>query len=413
MSKTKKSRIGKQKLTRNILIGVAIAAVIAVAIFLVVALQKDGAGFNCFQRSATAASANGVRATMSEYRIAYDTTVSNYTTSSFTDAQIRTLQENAARQVLLQKVYKKQAKALGLSLTDEQAAASKKTAQDQLDSIEAYFADYLIDNGSYSKSALEKQLTNYYQQLGMSKTAYYNLLKESAEASYYEEAIEAYYEEKGSDIAEADLLAFYKKSVEDSMYTTDENGNQVATYEEGNFWYYLMLYGIGYSSPMLYVPDGFIYVDFIEVNKESTEEAADFVAKVSSGEIDFDELLVSDDNTDTYRNTLTGPYPIAEHDHSQLFADDEAFHVAEKLEIGEIGSFVSAKTNDEGETTSVTVYLFRRAKGTMCMDGETGVIDIDYFPGIRHSAEDEYRLEQWMGEIKYEDALYAYKGALG
>ncbi len=85
---------GKKKLTRNILIGVLIVLVIAIAIFLAVALQKDAAGMNCFQRKATAASADGVKISMSEYRVTYDMILSNYQnqTSSFTDEQIRNLQ---------------------------------------------------------------------------------------------------------------------------------------------------------------------------------------------------------------------------------------------------------------------------------------------------------------------------------
>ena len=132
---------GKKKTKRNILIAVIAVLVIAAAIFLTVALQKDGAGMNCFQRSATAASADGMKVSVAEYRVMLDMISSNYSGTTLTDDQLRTLQENCVSQVLMMKVYEKEAKALGLSLTDEQIAASEKAADDQIASIRKYYAD--------------------------------------------------------------------------------------------------------------------------------------------------------------------------------------------------------------------------------------------------------------------------------
>ncbi len=414
MSKSKRSQIGKKKQIRNILILAAVVIVIAAAIFLYIALQKDGAGMNCFQRNATAASANSVRASMAEYRIAFDSTVSNSYTTNYSDAEIRTLQENAAKSVLLQKVYRNQAKKLGLSLTDEQTAKCRESAQAQVDSIEAYLAQYLNQQGNYSKSALENQLTSYYQQLGMSKTEYYELLKNSMEADYYRQAIEAYYAGSEEKIDEAELAAFYRKTVEKLMYTTGEDGTKTATYSDGDFWNTLLYYQYGLTSaPMLYVPEGFIYIDFIRIEADSAADAVKIVTEVTEGERSFDELMNSDENKDPFKTLLRAPYPISEHDHSALFTSDEVYNLAAALEVGEIGWFYEEPKTSEDGTTTATAYLFRRAKGTMCMDGETGIIDINYFPDIHYLMENEYRLDKWLGEIRYEDAMYAYKGALG
>ena len=103
---------GKKKLTRNILIGVLVVLVIGIAIFLSIALQKDSAGMNCFQRKATAASADGVKISMGEYRLNFDTTMMSYQTTTFSDKQMKNLQENIARQTLLPRVYAKEAKAI-------------------------------------------------------------------------------------------------------------------------------------------------------------------------------------------------------------------------------------------------------------------------------------------------------------
>ena len=413
MSKSKRSQLGKQKQIRNILILAAVVIVIAAAIFLYIALQKDGAGMNCFQRSATAASANGVKATMGEYRMALDSNLSSGYTTGYSDAEIRAIQENAAKSVLLQKMYRNQAKKLGLSLTDEQKAACKKSAQEQIDNIEAYFAQYLDQQGNYAKSALENQLTSYYQSIGMSKNEYYDFMRSGMEADYYRQAIEAYYNENEEKIDEAELLAFYREAVEKAMYTTDDNGEKVSTYEDGMFWSYLALYSYGYySTPLLYAPEGSIFVDYIMLNKDSIEDAEAIINKINSGEMSFDELMASEDNVNPYKAVMAGPYPITKNDHAGLFTDEEAYETAASLAEGEIKPFI-VNSGTEDNASAVVVYLFRGAKGTICMNGESGILNIDAIKGVRSIAENEFRVDSWLGEIKYEDALYAYKGALG
>jgi len=408
-----KTLYSKKKTTRNILIGVIAVLVIALVVCLIVMLRKDGAGMNCFQRQATAASADGVKINMSEYRMTLDMALQSYQNGNFTDEQIRSLQENAAKQALLQKICVKEAKALGITLTDEQKKEAAQTAKNQIESLKQYYTENLSNSGSYSKTALDGQIANYYNHIGMSEGQYYNYIKENTEANYYGEALKAYYEENGIEIEEDVLLDFYRKYVEDSMVTKKADGTESKTYLDGQYWYTLMLYQMGYSVPMLYVPEGFIYVDFIKLEKGSVEEINQIINEVNNGDRSFDELLASDENKDTFRDMLKGPYPIAEKDHSGLYTSDEAFSAVSGLEIGQIGTYVEEPKTAEDGTTTVTAYLFRRAKGDMCMDGETGVIKIDYYPDIRESVIDEYRSEQWLSDVRYEDAIYAYKGALG
>ena len=402
---------GKKKLTRNILIGVLVVLVIGIAIFLSIALQKDSAGMNCFQRKATAASADGVKISMGEYRLNFDTTMMSYQTTTFSDKQMKNLQENIARQTLLPRVYAKEAKALGLSLTKEQKEEAAKTAQTQIDAVKESIAKELSQSGNYSKSAVEKQLAAYYQQIGMNENEYYSFVKENAEGNYYWEAIDAYYQENGDGIDEATLLDYYRKSVEDSMYTENEDGTKKSSYSEGQYWYTMMLYQMGYSMPMMYVPEGFIYIDYIKLQKGTKKEIEEIINKVNAGEIDFDQLRKSDDNIDTYRDALEGPYPIGENDHAQMFSSQAAYDAAAALVIGEIGSVIEEPVTAEDGSVTVTGDLFRRAEGNMCMDGDSGVIKIDYYPGVREAMLDEYRLQQWISDIRFEDAMYAYKGA--
>lgn len=56
----------KKKTIRNIVIAAAVVVVIVAAVILGIALRKDGHGMNAFERSRTAASANGVSVSMLE-----------------------------------------------------------------------------------------------------------------------------------------------------------------------------------------------------------------------------------------------------------------------------------------------------------------------------------------------------------
>ena len=419
---------GKKKIIRNVLIGVLAAVVLAAAIFLSVTLQKDSAGMNYFQRNKTALTADGERVSFVEYRLSFDALTSSYQSKSLTDEQIKNLQDYAVQQAMLQKVTIKEAKALGLTLTDEQLAKCRETADQQIDSIEQYYAKSLIERGNYSKSLLDSQLASYYQNLGMNKETYRAFLTEAAEAEYYEAALDSYYKENRSGVLEEDLVAYYRGEVEKTMLTKNEDGTETVNYVDGQYWNTFLMYLYGYSTPMLYIPEGFIYIDYIRLEAASVEEAEELVRKVAEGETDFDSLMDSDDNKDMYRLYLKAPYPIAENDHSLLFDEQEVYTLAEALKIGEIGSYIvkpeaaedaATETAEEGTTeteekqTTVTVYLFRRAEGTMCYDGDHGIIKMDYYDGVRDSVEEQYRIDQWLSDLKVEDAVYAYKGALG
>ena len=404
---------GKKKTTRNILIGVLAVLLIAAAIFLAVTLKKDSAGMNWFQRIATAASADGERVSFREYRVNFDTSTSSYQSTTLSDDQIRMLQENAARQSLIQKIYIKEAKALGLTLTDEQIASCKTSADEQLASLESYYAQSLISSGSYSKAVLDKQINSYYQSIGMSKSAYRAFLIQSMEADLYRQVLAAYYQENGSGIGDDELEAYYRNRVEELMTTTDAEGNTIPAYSDGDFWNYLMWYWYGYSSmPMCYIPEGFIYIDLITLQAGTREEIMQIVTEVTNGDRSFDELLNSDENKDTVKTILNGPYPIAEKDHSGLFSEDEIYTDAAELGIGQIGVHIEEPVTADDGTTTVTAYLFRRAEGNICYDGDRGVIKMDYFTGLKDSMIDEFRVDRWFSDIKFEDSIYTYRGAL-
>ena len=151
----------RKKTIRNIVIAVVVIIVIVAAIVLALSFRKDGHGLNAFDRARTAASADGEKISMIEYALSLDTLLSGSSGTDLTDEQIRRYQENAAQQALLSKIYTKEAKALGLSLTDEEIQKAKDTAQQQIDAVVENYTKNLISGGSYSKSALNKQIANY------------------------------------------------------------------------------------------------------------------------------------------------------------------------------------------------------------------------------------------------------------
>lgn len=425
MNKQNRSQIGKKKLTRNILIGVAAAVVIALIIFLAVALQRDGAGMTCFRRNATVASADGVKISMIEYRLTLDSEAQSNIYAQYYSMfgmTLKDVQEGAAKNALLRKIYAKEAKALGLTLTKEEQDAAKKEAQDAVDSVETYYKDYMVKNGTYTRTALEKQIADYYRQLGMNQSEYYAFVKTAKEAEYYEQKLDAYFLDK-EPITDEAVEEYYKTRIEESMVKTGEDGQETPAYEEGTFWAQMDSYLTNPNAgllPVLYVPEGFIYTDFIQIEGANALEVRETIRQVTEGEKSFDELMNSDENVFQYREKLAGPYPIAEFDHNGLFSGQEAYAVVAGLEIGEIGSYIAPAAEDAGEEeTKVTAYLFRRANGNMCVEGESGLIKIDYISGIRDrfktlltQQRESDRQQQWLSDVKFEDALYTYKGAL-
>ena len=209
----------KKKTIRNILIAVVALVVIAAVIFLSIAFQKDGHGMNMFQRAKTAASVDGIKVNMIEYALTFDMLLSNnsLTASSLSDDQLKMYQESAAKQALMIDIYAREAKALGLNLTDEEKQACKDSAQEQIDSIAESYTQSLISNGNYSKAALNKQLASYYNQLGLNQSQYYNYVKERVEATYYQSKLSAYYEQNGSGFTEEEILEYYHNSVAETM----------------------------------------------------------------------------------------------------------------------------------------------------------------------------------------------------
>ena len=57
-------------------------------------------------------------------------------------------------------------------------------------------------------------------------------------------------------------------------------------------------------------------------------------------------------------------------------------------------------------------YMFRRAEGTMCEEGQSGIVKIDWYDTVRESVVSSLRQKRWMDDAVYTDAVYAYRGIL-
>ncbi len=367
------------------------------------------------QTEVIAASADGVQITMKEYRATFEMFASYYGNSKLSEETLRALQESIARQVLLQKIYIKEAQARGIVLTAEEKATCLKSAQEYVDGVEEQYHAQLTESGNYTDQAYILLVSTYYQNLGMQKEELRDLIVMGEESELYRTKLEQYYAENVTPDEET-LQRYYRESVEQSMYTESDDGTKTSVYTPGMFWYYLKGFQTGTYSPMLYVPEGFIFIDYIEIVTASTEEAEEIVLKVKEGKVDFDELMNSEENADPFRGTLKTPYAIGETDHSELFTPQMVYTKATALQVGEIDSFVGQAVTDDDGNTTVTAYLFRRANGDMCVNGESGIIDIDWYSGVREKAIATYRgmlWSKWLDDVRYEDVLYEYKGRLG
>ena len=145
------------------------------------------------------------------------------------------------------------------------------------------------------------------------------------------------------------------------------------------------------------------------------EEVSEIIDKINNGEMTFDELMASDENVYSYKNTLKAPYAIGENDYSYLCSEEAFYTEAAALEIGKISTLVvpvkgTAEEGEEAPITGYTGYLFRRAEGNMCENGDSGVIKIDYYDGVRDSVVSGLREERWLGDLELNDVLYTYKG---
>lgn len=418
----------KKKLVRNIVIAAAAVLVLACVIVLSILLRDDARGLNYFERNKVVASAAGQSVKMGEYAMALDNSLSyymQYGNATYTDEELKELKTNVLQQLLDQKVYVAKMNELGLNLTAEELDACKKAADDQVTALEESLGKQMSTSGNFSKASLESQINSYFtRQLGMSKSQYKKMIAEQTKASYAAEKLEAYYDEQIKGYTEDELLDYY------NTYVTENFGD---TYESGMYSMYMQMYEIGYSQmPYLFVPEGFVYVDVIELNDLTEEQIHAFYARYEGGE-SFEDLQNDPLNAKNAADAkVKGPYAIGDLDYGYAANDPALYKTASEMEIGEVKLLIAEATEAEGtesaapaegteaaegtEPVKKTAYLIRRTEGKLCKDGaQTGVVDIDAYEGVRDTIKASYENErfqnitsEWTADAVIDETAYAY-----
>ena len=166
----------KKKNLKVLLIVIAVAIVVIAAAVFASLLRKDGRGMNAFDRSKVVATGGGQSITMGELAMGLDNSINyyhQYYNTTYTGDELKQLQENVAKDLLLQKIYASKATELGIGLTAEEIATCKKTASDQLATLEETIGKQLSTSGNFSNANLQTQINEYFtRQLGMNKSQY-------------------------------------------------------------------------------------------------------------------------------------------------------------------------------------------------------------------------------------------------
>ena len=194
----------------------------------------------------------------------------------------------------------------------------------------------------------------FYRETGFTEESFVQMYARSREASVdFQKIFEAYQQEHTID--DATLETGYARIVKETF---------ADRYTDGMYSQYLYYYITGARSyPSLYIPDDAIFVRLF-VHTDPTEEQKQ--SYIDRAQTDFNELYISADNEFTAQGTA-GDLAVAPKDSLV----DGLYDAAKDAAIGEVGSMTAEK---DGKTT---FYLFLR------VEGETGVVPIDRYPGVR------------------------------
>jgi hypothetical protein len=156
-------------------------------------------------------------------------------------------------------------------------------------------------------------------------------------------------------LSDEELQAGYERIVKETF---------VDRYTDGMYSRYLLFYLQGQRTfPSLYIPDDAIFIRLFAATDPTEEQIEAYKAQA---EADFTALYESSDN-EFLKTGSAGDLAIAPKD--ELF--EGLYDAAKDVAIGSIGTLTVEKN---GKTA---FYLFLRT------EGETGVVPIDRYPGMR------------------------------
>lgn len=262
-----------------------------------------------------------------------------------TDEGMNSLCEDVLRELGLEAAAIYAAKQRGFTLSDEDRTyilQAKVAATDVLD-------EQLAENGGRYQTR-----SAFYADKGINEDRFIEMYARSMEAGLqFNKLLEAYKAE--TTLSDEALQTGYARIVKETF---------ADRYTPGVYSQYLNLYMSGYRSfPSLWIPDGAIFVRLFAITDPTEEEKTAYEAQAHA---DFNTLYLDRANEYTVQGTA-GDLAIMEND--ELV--EGLYAAAKNVPIGSIGTHTK-------EANGKTLFcLFER------VDGETGAVDIDRYPGVR------------------------------
>lgn len=245
------------------------------------------------------------------------------------------------------------------------------------DDAEEKLSDQLRKNGGAYESREAFLKAN-----GFTEARYTEMFVRSMKASFFYNCLLEEYKASHT-LTDEELAAGYERIVRETF--TDR-------YTPGMYSQYLYHYLAGQRTfPSLYIPDDAIFLRLF-VKTDPTEEQIQ--AFGTQAETDFTALYESADN-EFLKNGSAGDLAVAEND--ELF--EGLYNAAKDVPLGGVGTL----TIEKGGKTAY--YLFER------VEGETGTVPIDRYPGVRERIENQLLGAQCMDTLreKLADPAYAVR----
>ncbi len=255
---------------------------------------------------------------------------------------------------------------LGVQRGYELTAQEQAYLYNAAETAEEKLADSLAESGGAYESR-----EAFFRETGFTEARYVEMFERSLLASmYFTHILEDY--KASHTLSDEELQAGYERIVQDTF---------VDRYTAGAYSKYLFYYLNGQRTfPSLYVPEDAIFVR-VFVHTDPTDEQIE--AYRAQAESDFNALYVDTDN-EFVTNGIAGDLAVAPND--SLI--DGLYEAAKDVPVGSVGTLVREKDGKKA------FYLFLR------VEGETGVVPIDRYPGVRERITAQLLGKNCMDELR-------------
>lgn len=344
-----------RKSKKKTIVAIIIAAVVIVAGVLCIAtLRQDYHGYNWFDRNKTVVKVGNESVTFGEYKFRYEQYLTGSQIAIYyqigmrpdEDLLLKTRQE-VLDTCALTRVFTQKGKAMGLKLTDAQKNVIRLSGEVGINQLKDQIANQ-AQGYTLTDAQLDSQVGTYFANLGINRAQYIEMQKVSAEAAAYAELIMSEYEKDGT-FSEESLRAQYDIFVDTYFndYMAGDYSAQLEAYQQGSVNYQL-----------LNIPDDFLFVRVIKVT--GAEAADEIAARLENGE-DFEEILASDANEDSFGKLMDAAEGYGVGPQDSIFGDDDKIYDAAKEKA--IGDWGKVEVASETEGEEATYYFFKRVEG--------------------------------------------------